>query len=110
MSVAIMFATAGVYLSHGYRLVLDDLRDFDAVAAAGRFPATQLVSLVAPDDVLRKRLAARRGGFRDAEASISRNALIRARPCIAGELRFDTSSTSTADIVARVERALHAAE
>ncbi len=104
MATAIALAATGIYLEHGHSVILDDLRDADAVVAARRWSGARLVSLTAPADVIRTRLAAREAGFRDADAAIHRDGAIRARPLIHGELRFDTSTTTTDTIVNHAAR------
>lgn len=95
MSVRVLLSMAWTYLRHGRTpLVLDDLRDDDAVRAAHELSSSarvRLVSLVADEGVLASRLAARATGFRDVGEALARNAALRRRPLMGGELRFDTS-------------------
>ncbi len=106
MAVRVLMSMAWVYLRHGrVPMVLDDLRDEDAVRAAHELASSarvRLISLVADDDLLAARLTARCAGFRDFGEALARNAALRRRPLFGGEVRLDTSGGLLGEAVADI--------
>ena len=97
------------YVRHGYRdIVVTDLRDerVQQVPTAFADLDFRIATLVALDDeLIRRRVGERRGGFVDAEAAVAWNAALRRRSLLPGETKIEIDGRSLEELVELAGRA-----
>jgi len=91
------------YLRHGYRhVIVEDLKDFRVTEMSELFAEAKpaIVTLVLKDEAeLRRRVAQRNDGWKDAEGAVAINREILERAEMAGERKIEVSGKRAQEVV-----------